>query len=161
MADGPPMVAIKEANVHLQALHERNVKLEHEVRKLQEMLSLREQQEQRLLGQQQIIKEKDDKIHYLEKEVNRLFRQSQENLKKDLLITQLGRKVKLLNEILKYKSALESITVCLDQVEEDFIVDIDNMVQVMNANTSAGGQSSIREALDVSKLSDINHETNL
>lgn len=157
----PPMVAIKEANVHLQALHERNVKLEEEVKKLRGMLSLREEQEQRLLGQQQIIKEKDDKIHYLEKELNRLIHNSQENTKKDLLIAQLGRKVKILNEILKYKSALESITVCLEQVEEDFIVDIDNMVQVMNTNGTGGQSSNISDVLDVSKLNDIKHETNL
>jgi len=155
MADAPPLVAIKEANVHLQALHEKNVRLEKEVADLRGLMSLTKEQEQRLLGQQQIINEKDKKIEHLENKVIRLAEQVQDNSKKDLMISQLGRKVKILNEVLKYKSALESIAVCLEQVEEDFIVDIDNMVQV----SEKGGAAS--EVLDVKKLNDPDHETSL
>ena len=153
----PPTVAIKEANVHLQALHERNQVLEKEVVDLRSLLALKHEQEQRLRGQQQILKDKDNKIEYLENEVNRLIHHSQENYKKDLVISQLMRKVKVLNEILKYKSALDSISVCLEQVEQDFIVDIDNLVNV--GNTDDGNNN--KTELNVSKLNDIDHETTL
>ncbi|XP_057295213.1 vimentin-type intermediate filament-associated coiled-coil protein-like [Hydractinia symbiolongicarpus] len=158
MADTPPLVAIREANTHLQALHERNVELEKEVIQLRSMLALKQEQEERLLGQQQILKEKDEKISYLETEIKKLICQSKETSKKDLLITQLTRKIKLLNEILKYKSALESITVCLEQVEEDFIVDIDNLMNIGNGD---GNNNKDNGELDVKNLANTDHETTL
>lgn len=156
MAEAPPIVAIKEANSHLQALHERNIQLEKQVSDLKGLVPLKEDLEQQLASQNKITTEKDSRITYLEGEVTRLSQKLQENDKKDLMIIQLARKVKILNEILKYKSALESITVCLEQVEEDFIVDIDNMLQVTNND-----QEDVTEVIDVKKMNDIDLETSL
>ena len=145
MGENVPFSAIKEANVHLQALHTRNVELESQVasmtdemNRLQKELSdlrgiskLKEEQEKRLLGQQNIVREKDDKIDYLKGEVKRLANIVRDNSQKDMIITKLERKCQLLSEILKYKPALESVALCLEQAEIDFI---DNTQSLLNGS---------------------------
>ena len=169
MADAPPALAIKEANVHLQALHERNVALEKEVKELRNLLPVTKEQEERLKGQQQIIKEKEVQIEKLETELKnslndkgqqisqleeKLNEFAQEVAKKDLQINQMVRKVKTLNEIAKHKSALEGVVKSLGELEENFIVDVDNMVQVTS-------EDSAIEVVDVNKLKELDLETSL
>eukprot|EP00111_Clytia_hemisphaerica_P011737 TCONS_00034479-protein len=169
MADAPPPLAIREANVHLQALHERNIALEKEVKELRNLLPVSQEQEGRLKGQQQIIKEKDERIKNLETELTNTLRdkcqqiaQLEEKLneyakevaKKDLQINQMTRKVKTLNDIAKHKSVLERVVKSLGELEENFIVDVDNMIQVTS-------EDSAIEVVDVNKLKELDLETSL
>lgn len=171
MADAPPSLAIKEANVHLQALHERNIQLEKEVKQLQSLVPVTKEQEERLKGQSQIINEKDSKIQQLESIIQELKAekdnaigelQEKVNLlsldvsKKNLVISQHTRKVDILTNVLKHKAALDNIVKSLNLVEENFIVDVDNMAQV----TSEGVGETI-ESVDVQKLRDLDLETSL
>lgn len=171
MADAPPSLAIKEANVHLQALHERNIQLEKEVKQLQSLVPVTKEQEERLKGQSQIINEKDSKIQQLESIIQELKAekdnaigelQEKVNLlsldvsKKNLVISQHTRKVDILTNVLKHKAALDNIVKSLNLVEENFIVDVDNMAQV----TSEGVGETI-ESVDVQKLKDLDLETSL
>lgn len=156
MAEAPPSLAIKEANVHLQALHERNVSLEKEVQQLRALVSVTKEQEERLKGQSQIIIEKDSTIKQQDNKIRRL-QENVENLarevsKKNLVINQHAQKVKVLADVMKYKSALNSISKSLNLLEENFIVDVDNMAQV----NMADGQS-----IDMQKLKDLDLETSL
>ena len=50
----PPLVAIKEANTHLHALHTRNQDLEKEVTELRSILTLKLEQEEQLVHEQQV-----------------------------------------------------------------------------------------------------------
>ena len=170
MAEAPPSLAIKEANVHLQALHERNIQLEKEVRTLRSLVPVTQEQGERLKGQSLIISEKDSKIEQLEYQMRKLriekeneIRQLQDNLnrlalevsKKNLVLSQYTKKVQILTEIMKHKTALDSITKSLSLVEESFIVDVDNMAQV----TEDGSQTI--EVVDVHKLKELDLETSL
>jgi len=180
----PPSLAIKEANVHLQALHERNQQLESKVIELTAMLQLRDEQQKEIKEYEKFVKsreiehqkknkellnvakDRDTEILFLKQEIDRLMSDSRANTKKDLIINQLTRKVKILNEILKYKSALDSITVCLEQVEEDFMLDIDNLVNCDGNNNKGnnlqnGDLNDSQNDIDPSKLKDLDQETNL
>ena len=174
MADAPPSLAIKEANVHLQALHERNIQLEKDLKQLQSLAPVAKEQEERLRGQSQIINEKDTKIHQLESRLQKLETekdhviselQEKVNLlsidlsKKNLVISQHSRKIEILASVLKHKVALENVVKALNLVEETFIVDVDNMAQVMNGDVGGGGETI--ESVDVKKLKDLDLETSL
>ena len=131
-----PAVAIKEANIHLKALHERNLFLERENAKLNSIIASKQHQEQQLYEQIKLNDEKDEKISILEQEIMKLLHKTKDVMKKDLIISQLSVKVKLLYEILKHKPALENIMHCLKQMEDNFIIDIDNSSQIIDTNNN-------------------------
>ena len=158
--DPPPTLAIKEANTHLQALHERNQRLEKENIELHTILDLKRKQDKKVKELEELLHERDRHVEFLENEINRLVAASQDSTKKDLIINQLTRKVKILNEILKYKSALESVMLCLEQVEEDFIVDIDNLVQLSNGTVSKNTEPVVNQNSHQNLLADRNNNEN-
>ena len=143
----PPIIAIKEANSHLHALHYHNQRLEKEVIELRAILSIKIEQEQKFVlkkrelktlinDQCQVISDKTNQIVYLQSEIDNLSRQVEENCKLELINIELQRKVNILNEILKYKPALESVSLCLEQVEGEFIKDINDVVKVNSSNSN-------------------------
>lgn len=151
MGDVPPLVAIKEANTHLQALHDHNQLLEKEVIELRAALSLqtekntqgdveKQQLEEVIKVQGQQIEDKSNQIVYLKSEIDNLNKQLEANCKLEMISNELRRKVDILNEILKYKSALESVTLCLEQVEVDFIKDIESLVHIKKS----GGAEEVK-----------------
>ena len=136
----PPILAIKEANSHLKALHDRNQKLEREVVKLRATLSLKLQRQTEKEDSEsedevdyvlrnryleavvnendEFLREKDKQIACLKDEIQQLNEQLIGKAEADEKVVRLTRSLRAFKEAAKHKPALEDLLRCLEKVTE-------------------------------------------
>merc|ERR1712126_526400 len=167
----PPLVAIKEANSHLQLLHDRNQQLEKDVIELRTIVALKLEQEQCAIidkAQQQqqdlkktkqleavieqkdmVIEERDNLIVYLRSEIENLNRQIAEKNKLEQLCDKLKKRCSILDEIVAYKECLDKVNNFLGGIEIDCSQSTDdNDSSVIYPNSTPSPQSQPITLLD-------------